>query len=104
MNPLAHQVLRRVALWSSLAVLIATALGYAYAYSLSRERVLAQLQRHAELQGQQEEQAFRDAIAHLEQFRAEFLRRYRDTGIDYGTRFDAMFRRGGDGAIRLAPK
>lgn len=104
MNPLAHQVLRRVALWSSLAVLVATALGYAYAYSLSRDRALAQLQRHAELQGQQEEQAFRDAVAHLEQFRAEFLRRYRDQAIDYGARYEAMFRRGEGGATRLAPE
>ena len=104
MNPLAQQVLRRVALWSSLAVLGATALGYGYAYSLARERALDQLQRHAELQGQQQEQAFRDAIAHLELFRAEFLRRYRDTAIDHGARFDAMYRRGPDGATRLAPE
>ena len=103
MDLLAHQVLRRVALWSSLAVLVATGLGYAYAYSLSRERALAQLQRHAELQGRQEEQAFGEAVAHLELFRAEFLRRYRDTTIDHGARFGAMFRRGDDGALRLAP-
>ena len=104
MNPLAHQVLRRVALWSSLAVLVATALGYAYAYSLSRDRALAQLQRHAELQGQQQEQAFADAIAHLELFRAEFLRRYRDAAMDHGARFEGMFLRGDDGALRLAPE
>jgi len=104
MNLLAHQVLRRVALWSSLAVLGATALGYWYAYSLSRDRALVQLQRHAELQGQQQEQAFHDALAHLELFRAEFLRRYRDTAIDHGARFDAMYRSGPDGAIRLAPE
>lgn len=104
MNLLAHQVLRRVALWSSLAVLGATALGYAYAFSLSRERALDQLQRHAELQGQQQEQTFHDALAHLELFRAEFLRRYRDTAVDHGARFDAMYRRGPDGAIRLAPE
>ena len=104
MQPLAHQVLRRVALWSGLVVLAATALGYAYAYQASRERALEQLLRHAELQGLQEEQAFGDAIAHLEQFRAEFLRRYRDTGADHGARYDAMFQRGEDGAIRLAPE
>lgn len=104
MNLLAHQVLRRVALWSSLAVLVATGLGYAYAYKLSRDRALVQLQRHAELQGQQQEQAFADAIAHLELFRAEFLRRYRDEAIDHGARFDAMFRRGDDGTLRLAPE
>ena len=104
MRSLAHQVLRRVALWSGLAVLVATGLGYVYAFSLSRDRALLQLQRHAELQGQQQEQAFADALAHLELFRAEFLRRYRDTGIDYGARYDAMYRRGDDGAIRLAPE
>lgn len=104
MNLLAHQVLRRVALWSSLAVLGATALGYWYAFSLSRDRALVQLQRHAELQGQQQEQTFRDALAHLELFRAEFLRRYRDTAIDHGARFDAMYQSGPDGAIRLAPE
>ncbi|MDY0022108.1 sensor domain-containing diguanylate cyclase [Arenimonas caeni] len=104
MSLLARQVLRRVALWSSLAVLVATGLGYAYVYTVSRDRALLQLQRHAELQGQQEEQAFGDAIAHLELFRAEFLRRYRDKAIDHGARYDAMYRSGPDGAIRLAPE
>lgn len=101
---LAHQVLRRVALWSTLAVLGATALGYAYAYRLARDNALERLSRHAELQGRLEERAFRDAASHLELVRAEFLRRYRDASIDYAARFDAMYRRGPDGATRLAPE
>ncbi|GGA81672.1 GGDEF domain-containing protein [Arenimonas soli] len=101
MRLLAHQVLRRVALWSTLAVVGATGLGYAYAWQYSHDRALEQLRRHAELQGLQEEQAFRDAIAHLEVFRAEFLRRYQDRAVDYGARFDAMYQVGEDGAVRL---
>lgn len=104
MRLLAQQVLGRVALWSTLAVVCATGLGYAYAWHLSRDRALDQLRRHAELQGLQEEQAFRDATAHLELFRAEFLRRYADTGIDYGERFATMYAEGEDGAIRLKPE
>ena len=104
MRLLAHQVLGRVALWSTLAVVGATALGYGYAFQLSRERALDQLRQHAELQGLQEEQAFRDAEAHLEYFRAEFLRRYRDRAIDYGARFDRLYAPGEDGALRLKPE
>ena len=103
MRLLAHQVLGRVALWSTLAVVGATALGYGYAFKLSRERALDQLRQHAELQGLQEEQAFRDAESHLEYFRAEFLRRYRDRAIDYGARFDSLYAPGEDGALRLRP-
>lgn len=103
MRRLAQQVLGRVALWSSLAVVGATALGYAYAWQLSRERGLEQLRQHAESQGQQEEQAFRDALAHLELFRAEFLRRYKDPGLAPGARFDAMYKPRDDGTVRLDP-
>ena len=103
MRLLAQQVLGRVALWSTLAVVCATGLGYAYAWQLSRDRALDQLRRHAELQGLQEEQSFSDALAHLELFRAEFLRRYKDQAVDYGARFDAMYRVGEDGAVRLDP-
>ncbi|HEX5692992.1 MAG TPA: hypothetical protein VFY00_00035, partial [Arenimonas sp.] len=103
MRLLAQQVLGRVALWSTLAVVGATALGYTYAWQLSRDRALDQLRRHAELQGLHELQAFDDAAAHLELFGAEFLRRYNDDAIDYGARFDDMYRLGEDGAIRLAP-
>lgn len=103
MRLLAQQVLGRVALWSTLAVVCATGLGYAYAWQLSRDRALDQLRRHAELQGLQEEQAFRDAAAHLELFSAEFLRRYRDQAVDYGARFEAMYVPREDGTIRLDP-
>jgi len=101
---LAHQVLRRVALWSTLAVLGATALAYTYAYRLARDNALERLTRHAELQGRLEERAFHDAAAHLDLMRAEFLRRYKDASIDYAGRFDAMYRSGPDGAVRLGPE
>lgn len=104
MRLLAQQVLGRVALWSTLAVVCATALGYAYAWQISRDRALDQLRRHAELQGLQQEQAFRDARAHLELFGAEFLRRYDDEGADQGARFDAMFLPDADQSIRLRPE
>ena len=104
MRLLAQQVLGRVALWSTLAVVCATALGYAYAWQLSRDRALDQLRRHAELQGLQQEQAFRDARAHLELFGAEFLRRYVDEGTDHGARFDTMFLPDADQSIRLRPE
>lgn len=103
MRRLAHEVLRRVAFWSSLAVLGATGLGYLYAYDASRGRALSQMQAFAENQGRHEEQAFRDAQAHLDHFRAEFLRRYQDTAVDYGARFDALYAADADGALRLDP-
>lgn len=104
MRLLAQQVLGRVALWSTLAVVCATALGYGYAWQLSRDRALDQLRRHAELQGLQEEQAFREATAHLDLFRAEFLRRHADDAVDYAARFDAMYAPAGDGTLRLDQK
>ncbi|GAB2666012.1 sensor domain-containing diguanylate cyclase [Arenimonas aestuarii] len=104
MRLLAQQVLGRVALWSTLAVVGGTALGYAYAWQLSRDRALDQLRRHAELQGLQQEQAFRDARGHLDVFGAEFLRRYEDTGTDPGARFDAIFLPNADQSIRLRPE
>ncbi|WP_374604784.1 diguanylate cyclase [Arenimonas sp.] len=104
MRLLAQQVLGRVALWSTLAVVCATGLGYAYAWQISRDRALDQLRRHAELQGLQQEQAFRDARAHLELFSAEFLRRYEDAQADYGERFAGMFQPAENDTLRLRPE
>lgn len=95
------QVLRRVALWSTLLVVAVSLGAYWLSYRDARERALSDVVELAEERGQSAMAPLRQAEDQVDRFADAFLAAYRDPAVGNPARFDELFRPDGEGALRL---